>query len=85
MLLIQQHLKSLRLHTLPRFDKLTCSKLHGKLTLAPKKKKKKIELEGKITTVSRVASRQEFKTIHRAKNQKTPQSSAKKELSLLLL
>ncbi len=56
-----------------------------KVDSCPKKKKKKIELEGKITTVSRVASRQEFKTIHRAKNQKTPESSAKKELSLLLL
>jgi hypothetical protein len=85
MLLIHQHLKSLRLHTLPRFDKLTCSNLHGKLTLTQKKTKTNIELEGKITTVSRVASRQEFKSIHRAKNQKTPESSAKKDLSLLLL
>jgi hypothetical protein len=48
-------------------------------------KKTRIELEGKITTVSRVASRQEFNTIHRVKNQKTPGTSAKKNLYLLLL
>jgi len=53
--------------------------------LLPQKKNTRIELEGKITTVSRVASRQEFNTIHRAKNQKTPGSSAKKNLYLLLL
>jgi hypothetical protein len=44
----------------------------------PRKKKTKIELEGKFTTESRVASLQEFNTIQRAKNQKTLESSAKK-------
>lgn len=78
MLLIHQHLKSSRLHTLPRFWQIDLFQASRKVDSYPRKKKTKIELEGKFTTESRVASLQEFNTIHRAKNQKTLESSAKK-------